>query len=139
MSTTICLINMSEHLLLSLFQQVNAAFPQPWGIIKRRKKSCYKNTQKLIHWGRSSQHATCQGLFHGPPCLPEHWLSSSLLWQGNGGKLWRTRRLNIGIHMNFRKEQDKAYNDDLKLQICNPLYGMHMFKWPFVTVAEKET
>lgn len=48
LSGTICLINMSEHLLLSLLKQINAVFPQPWGIINREKKGSSKNTQKLI-------------------------------------------------------------------------------------------
>lgn len=107
LSGTICLINMSEHLLLSLLKQINAVFPQPWGIINREKKGSYKNTQKLIQWGRSSQHAARQGPLPGPLCLPERLLSSSLLWQGNRGSPQRLR-FKVGFHVNFKKEWDDA-------------------------------
>lgn len=39
----ICSINMSEHLLLSLFQQINSFFPQPQGIVKYEKKGQLSN------------------------------------------------------------------------------------------------
>lgn len=107
LSGTICLINMSEHLLLSLLKQINAVFPQPWGIINREKKGSYKNTQKLIQWGQSSQHAARQGPLPGPLCLPEHLLSSSLLWQGNRGGPQKLR-FKVGFHVNFKKEWDDA-------------------------------
>lgn len=103
LSGTICLINMSEHLLLSLLKQINAVFPQPWGIINREKKGSYKNTQKLIQWGRSSQRATRQGPLPGPLRLPELLLSSSLLWQGKGGSPQKLR-FKVGFHVNFKKK-----------------------------------
>lgn len=107
LSGTICLINMSEHLLLSLLKQINAVFPQPWGIINREKKGSYKNTQKLIQWGRSSQRAARQGPLPGPLRLPEPLLSSSLLWQGKGGSPQKLR-FKVGFHVNFKKEWDDA-------------------------------
>lgn len=119
LSGTICLINMSEHLLLSLLKQINAVFPQPWGIINREKKGSYKNTQKLIQWGRSSQRAARQGPLPGPIRLPELLLSSSLLWQGNGGSPQKLR-FKVGFHVNFKKEWDDACLEKKKKEKKKP-------------------
>lgn len=77
----ICSINMSEHLLLSLVQQINSVFPQPQGIIKFEKKGgSYRTTLKLIHYGRSTQQVAMA--YFGAWCLPG-CLVNRFLGQGN--------------------------------------------------------